>query len=114
MTVLLLLELIAVWGAVAPPVSAGVADDAEEPRARISRRVRSKVSKRLQRRFLHGVFRVVLVAQEPSRQPIGRVEVGKDDVFETLAHRASRSRPTGFVTHEKFLVYPEFTLLLLH
>jgi hypothetical protein len=56
----------------------------------------------------------VLVAQEPSRQPIGRVEVGKDDVFETLAHRASRSRPTGFVTHEKFLVYPEFTLLLLH
>jgi hypothetical protein len=55
----------------------------------------------------------VLVAQEPSREPIGRVEVGKDDVFETFAHRRCRSRPTGFVTHETFLVYPDLQALLL-
>ena len=53
-----------------------------------------------------------LVAQEPSREPIGRVEVGKDDVFETFAHRRCRSRPTGFVTHETFLVYPDLHALL--
>ena len=44
------------------PLTAGVANDAQEPRAAIAARERSKVPERAQRRILHDVFRILVIA----------------------------------------------------
>ncbi len=71
--------------AVAAPASARVAHDSEEPGAAISADECPKISKRSQRRLLHGIFSIRVVPHQPTRQPIGRIEVGKDDLFKGLA-----------------------------
>jgi hypothetical protein len=73
--------------AVAAPATAGVANNAEEPGPTISASKCSKVSKGPERRFLHDIFRIVLIPHEPARQPIGRIEMGQDDLVKTLTAR---------------------------
>jgi hypothetical protein len=49
---------------------AGVANDPEEPGTSISTGKCPEVSKGAERRFLHDIFRVVLISRQPSRQSI--------------------------------------------
>ena len=73
--------------AVAAPAGTRVANDSEEPGTPISTNECRKISKRSQRRLLHGIFRIRVIPQQPARQPIGRVEVGDDDRLKGLAGR---------------------------
>src|SRR6185295_15243356 len=66
------------------PAATGVANDSEEPCARVSARERPEVSQRAQRRFLHGILGVVLISHEPACQTIGGIEMGQNDLVETL------------------------------
>jgi hypothetical protein len=75
--VLLLVERIhgRVHGTHAPP-AAGIPHDTEKPGAPIAAGECPEVAKRAQRRLLQCVFRVVLVAQLPARQPRAAVRCG--------------------------------------
>jgi len=73
--------------AVAAPAGTRVANDSEEPGTPISANECPKISKRSQRRLLHGIFSIRVVPHQPTRQPIGRIEVGKDDLIKSLAGR---------------------------
>src|SRR5262249_28598569 len=68
-----------------------VANDLEEPGAPVSAGKRPKVPQGPQRRVLHDIFRIVLVAHEPSCQPIRRIEMRKHDVVEAADRRPRRT-----------------------
>ena len=70
--------------AVAAPVETGIANNREEPGTPISAGKCSKVPKGPQRCLLHDIFRVVLIPHQPARQPLGVIEMGKDNVVKTL------------------------------
>src|SRR6476661_3112451 len=77
------------WCVKAPgaPAAGRVANNPEEPGAPIATSECPEVSKGPQQRLLYDIFRVLLMPQPPSREPIGGIEVGQDDLVETLADR---------------------------
>src|SRR4029077_1481641 len=64
-----------------------------------------KIAKSLQRRLLHDIFRIVLIAHQPARQPMSGVEVGQDDSVEVLAD-CGRCRFTRSVEGFRALATP--------
>src|SRR5262245_5792681 len=84
------------WETVAP-VKTYVANDSEEPRARISAGKRPKVSEGAERRLLDDIFCIVLIPHEPARQPKGGIEMGQDNLVKR--NRGCRRGPARFVTH---------------
>jgi hypothetical protein len=85
--------------AVAALVETGVANNSEKPGTPVPAGKCSKISKGLQRRLLHDIFRIVLIPHQPASQPVGVLEMGKDDIFKTLAYRGCGRRSTDCVTH---------------
>src|SRR5262245_51458691 len=84
----------------AAPAATGVANNSEEPGASIASGKRPKVSEGPQGRLLNDIFGVVLIAYEPSRQPIGRTKMRQNDIVKSLIERWWTLRSKHFVTHE--------------
>src|SRR5262245_36266996 len=89
------------------PAGADIADDGEKPRASVSTGERPKVTKGAKRCFLHHVFRVVLVPNEPARQPSRRVEVGQNRVLEGVTGTNLRRSTTVVPIHASLRALPE-------
>ena len=77
------------WPVAAPAITR-VADDSEEPRTPISADKCSEVSKGSERRLLHHIFRIVFIAHQPARQPIGGIEMRNDDRVKALSNCKGR------------------------
>ena len=77
-----------------------VTNDSEEPGPPIAAAKRPKISKRPEGRFLHDIFRVVVVPHQPACQPVGGVEVRHNDFVEIAAvHGCHRSSTFGRHKH---------------
>src|SRR5262249_34698946 len=91
LAVLLLIERVSGrLQAVAAPANTRVANDSEKPGTPISSNECPKISKRSQRRLLHGIFCIRVVTHQPARQSISRIEVRKDHVLKCLPGRRQR------------------------
>src|SRR5262249_12469359 len=76
------------------PSTAAVSNDSEKPRPPVPAGKRPKVPKRAERRFLHHIFRVVLVTNEPACQSTPGVEVREHRFFKRRSERRGhRSTP---------------------
>src|SRR5688572_13765956 len=83
----------------AAPAITGVANNSEEPGTPISTDECSKVSKGSQGRLLHHIFRNVCVAHQPARQPMGSIEMRKDNGVEALSRSMHHGRSIQVITH---------------
>jgi hypothetical protein len=69
------------------PASTGIPNNSEEPGTPIAAGKCPKVTKRPQGRFLHSIFRIVLIAHQPARQPIGGIKMGQHNLVKTFTDR---------------------------
>src|SRR6185503_16848176 len=84
--------------AAAPPGRAGVADDAQKPRAAIAAPESTEIAKGAQRGFLDNVCRVLFIPSQIGSEAKGRVEVRDHDLVETGV-RGKRDGPRKRLTH---------------
>ena len=98
--VLLFIERVGQYCVAVPaPAITGVAHNSEEPRTPISTDKCSEVSKGPQGRLLHRIFRIVFIPHQPARQPIGRIEMWKDDRVKALPNSKHHRRSIRSITH---------------
>jgi hypothetical protein len=63
------------WPIAGKPAVAGVPDDLKQPAFGIAAVVAGEITKRSQKRFLHDIARIGIVARQPSRQGVSGVEM---------------------------------------
>ena len=62
-----------------------VANDREQPRARIAAPEGPEEAERAQIRLLHDILRIRLALEQPAREVVGGIQVGQEDALEIVA-----------------------------
>jgi len=73
----------------AAPIATGVADDCEEPSARVPSSEGPEVTKRTQRSLLDCILGILLVPHHAASETTGGTEMRQDDVLEALCLSAN-------------------------
>ena len=84
------LHLVALVPVLPQPVVAGIAHDAEQPRPHVIAAHVLEEAERPQVRFLNRVFRIAVVAQQPAREVVRRMQVRHDGGVEGSGGRGQR------------------------
>src|SRR5688572_13730067 len=79
-------RIVRCFVAVVAPAITGVANNSEKPGSSISADKCSEVSKGSKGRLLHCIFRIVFIPHQPARQPMGSIQMRKDDRVKAFAN----------------------------